>query len=115
MSLVLSQAHQEARHRGSLSHLDSGTGNVRIRVYDGIPPTTGAVTSNLLVEILLDKPSGSIGNGILTLLSSSINLVSNSGTATWARVITSAGDIAFDLSVSDMTGSGDLKLISTTL
>lgn len=111
----ISQSHQEARHSGSLTHLDSGTANARIRIYDGTPPITGVITSTMLVEIKLDKPSGIVSNGTLILAASTIALVSNSGVASWARVVTGMGDVAFDLTVSDNAGTGDLKLLSTTL
>lgn len=113
--VTISQRHNEARLTGTMTDLDTGSGNARIRIYDGTRPASGGTVTNLLVEIELDKPSGTVASGLLTLASSDLPLITTSGVATWARVICGDNAFAFDCDVSDTAGSGQVKLPSTTL
>lgn len=115
MTVTISQAHNTARLNGTLAYLDTGSGHARIRIYDGVRPASGGGATTLLTEIALDKPSGAVANGILTLTSADIPLVLASGTATWARIVNGNGDMALDCDVSNQAGTGDIKLVSTSL
>jgi hypothetical protein len=95
-----------------------GTDVARILIYgdDQPRPATGATASGtLLVTLELDKPSGSISAGQLTLIAGADALVASSGTALWARVINGNDDIAFDCDVSNTSGSAEIQLPSTAL
>lgn len=115
MILSVSQAHQNARHAGSLAHLDAGSSPAKIRIFAGVQPAPGGPESELLVQIELTKPAGAVAEGVLTLTASTFGLIAKTGQATWARVMTGAGEIAFDCDVSDMTGDGVIKLEKTQL
>ena len=115
MTVAISTELNEARLTGTLSFLDTGAGVARIRIYNGTRPATGGTVTTLLVEIPMDDPCGTVAAGVLTLASAALPLVASSGVATWARVINGDDDFAFDCDVSDMAGSGDIKLPSTTL
>lgn len=115
MTVTISQAHNEARLSGTLTYLDTGSGHARVRIYNGTRPAGGGTATTLLVEIALDKPSGTVSSGQLILASADLPLIASSGTATWARVVNGNGDYAFDCDVSDTSGSGEIKLPSTTL
>lgn len=104
-----------ARLTAVLTNLDTGAGNARIRVYDGARPLWGIAAGNVLVEIVLNKPSGVVDTRVLTLSASNAGLVLKTGTATWARVFNANGDIAFDADVSDQNGTGDIRLSKTML
>lgn len=109
---------KNAALEGRRDYLDLGSGVARIRIYgDNQPrPATGATaTGTLLVTIDLEKPSGTIASGELTLAAGDDVIVAASGTALWARVINGNGDIAFDCDVSSTSGSAELQLPSTTL
>jgi hypothetical protein len=96
--------------------LDTGAGNARILIYSGTRPATGGVPAGtLLGTITLDKPCGIVNAGQLVLTSSTIPIASASGTATWARFINGADAHAFDCDVSNMAGSGEVKLEDTLI
>ncbi|MFZ6872874.1 hypothetical protein ACO0LF_12480 [Undibacterium sp. Di27W] len=115
MILNVSQAHQNARHAGSLGHLDAGSSPAKIRIFTGVQPAPSGPESELLVEIVLTKPAGTVAEGVLTLTAASFGLIIKTGQATWARVMTGAGVTAFDCDVSDQTGDGVIKLEKTQL
>lgn len=118
MMLTISTEHNEARLGGTLAFLDAGAGAARIRIYDGIRPATnnGTITDQvLLVELPLDKPSGTLAAGVLSLAASTLPLIVNTGQASWARIVNGDGVQAIDCDVSDETGSAPIKLQTTTL
>lgn len=116
--VTISVALNEARLGGTRDFLDTGSANARIRLYDGTRPANGGTATLLLVEIELDKPCGTVASGVLTLSSSDLPLVANSGVATWARIVNGNGDHAFDCDVADdgdPPGTGQVVLPDTTL
>lgn len=115
MTITISTAHADARLAGTMAHMDTGSANARIRIYDGTRPAGGGAATTLLVEIELDKPSGAIAGGVLTLASSDVPLVANSGVATWARIVNGNGDYSWDCDVSLEGGAGEVQLPDTTL
>lgn len=118
MTIGQTNNFKNAALEGRRDYLDLGSNVARILVYgnDQPRPATGATaTSTLLVTIDLDKPSGTISAGELTLVAGDDAIVAVSGTALWARIINGNGDIAFDCDVSNTAGSGEVKLPSTAL
>lgn len=96
--------------------LDLGTDNAKVQIYSGTRPAGGgSPTGVLLGEIKFDKPCGVVNAGHLTLTSSEIPLAINSGAATWGRILNGAGTWAFDCDVSGLTGSGEIRLASTSI
>lgn len=109
---------KNAALEGRRDYLDLGSGVARILIYgdDEPRPATGATaTGALLVTIELEKPSGTIASGELTLAAGDDVIVTSTGVALWARVINGDDGIAFDCDVSDTSGSAELQLPSTTL
>lgn len=101
---------------GRKSFLDSGSGNARIRLYNGTRPASGGTPTTLLAEIELDKPCGTVAARTLTLASEAVPLCDASGVATWARVVNGNGDFAFDCDVSTVAaGTGQVQLEDTSL
>lgn len=113
--VTISQRHNEARLTGTLADLDTGAGHARIRIYGGTRPASGGTPPTMLVEIALDKPSGTVSGGVLTLASSDLPLIVNSGVATWARIVCGDAAFAFDCDVSVTGGAGQVQLPDTTL
>lgn len=116
--LIISPAHNEARLGGTLAFLDAGAANAKLRIYKGTRPAdpqTAANPADLLVEITLSKPAGSVSGGELALTQEEDGLISATGTASWARCINGNGVVAFDADCSGTDGAGDVKLPTTSL
>lgn len=108
--IQITPAHNDARLAATLSFLDSGTTGAKVQLYAGERPALGeAAPGALLVEIELPRPAGSIVANTLAL-SPAEGMVLVSGVAAWARVITGAGALAWDCDVSDLDGTGEIRL-----
>ena len=71
-----------------------------LRIYDGTRPATGGTATTLLAELPLSATAGTVSNGVLTFNTITSDTVADAtGTATWARVTTSAGAAVADFSV----------------
>ena len=109
MTLSVSFDLKNARLIAVVAFLDTGAGVARVRIYPGVRVLVGAApNSGFLAELPLQKPSGSVLDGLLTLAAGDPVLNANSGVATWARVVNGNGETAFDCDVSDMTGAGEI-------
>jgi hypothetical protein len=114
--IAISTELNEYRLNGVIAFLAGGAENARANLYDGVRPTLGgAPTGNLLVSIVLMEPVGTVANGLLTLTPTDEVMIGNTGQATWARIVNGNGALAWDCDVSDLNGSGELRLPSTTL
>lgn len=115
--MEISPLHNEYRLQGTVNFLALGTANAVLRIYDGDAPAFGGTPAgNLLVEITLVEPVGTIAGGVLTLTPTDEAIVLVTGAATWARILNGDGAIGMDgVTVSDLAGSGQIKLPSTTL
>lgn len=117
MTVAITVEHNEARLAGTLVFLDAGPEPARLRIYGGTrPPTPATVpSSEMLVEIRLTKPAGTISGGLLTLTQQEDGLITATGVATWARLVNGNDVTALDLDCSGTDGDGDVKLTSTNL
>jgi hypothetical protein len=116
MNIAISAAHNMARLAGSLEFLATGSGATTLDLYDGEQPTLGAeATGALIATITLDTPPGAIVSGALVLAATNAAMVLVSGTPTWARCKSSAGEVAFDCDVSGPSGGGAVQLTSVPL
>jgi hypothetical protein len=114
--IEISTELNEYRLNGVIAFLAGGAENARANLYDGVRPTLGgAPTGNLLVSIVLMEPIGTVANGLLTLTPTDEVMIATTGQATWARIVNGNGALAWDCDVSDLNGSGELRLPSTTL
>lgn len=116
-AIDLSEAFANAAHVGRRAFLDTGVLNARLLIYGTTRPATpgDAPGGPALVALVLDKPCASIATGQMTLLSSLLALIANSGSALWARAVNGDDDFAFDCDVTDEAGAGPVKLSATTL
>lgn len=117
MTIAITQAHADARLTGTVTYLDSGTGNAAVRLYGGTRPATPADTpsSEMLVQIPLSKPCGTVSAGVLTLTQLEDGLIGTSGIATWARVVNGDGATAFDCDCGAGPGVWEVQLAQVNL
>lgn len=95
--------------------IDAGVSAAFLRIYDGTRPATGGAVTTLLAELTLSDPSaGAAAAGVLTLNAITADSAANAtGTATWARIVTSAGTFVLDCSVG--TAGTDIILNTVSI
>ena len=94
--------------------IDAGTAGF-LRIYDGTRPATGGTATTLLAELTFSLTSaGAASGGVLTFSAITADSSANaSGTATWCRIVDSAGTFVADANVG--TASADFILNTTTI
>ena len=89
----------------------------RVELYGGVKPATretAVTTQTKFGTLTLATPAGSVSNGQLTFGAITPDSAADaSGSATWARVKSSTGEVMFDCSVSAIGGTGVLQMAST--
>lgn len=119
--IYISVQHNEDRLNGTLTQLLRGTGTAQIKIYSsgGTPQRPAAITDppvgTLLVTINLESTIGSVADNKLTLDLPDDALVLADGTARWARILNQNADASIDCDVSDLAGSGEIKLQTINL
>lgn len=114
--IEISTELNEYRLNGVIAFLAAGAENARAQVYDGTRPALGETPiGTLLASIVLMEPLGTLADGLLTITPTDEVMIVNTGQATWARVVNGNGSVAWDCDVSDLNGTGELRLPSTTL
>lgn len=95
--------------------LNAGAGPATIRIYDGTRPATGGTATNLLAELTCTDPAApAASGGVLTFSAITQDSSANAtGTATWFRMVDSAGTFVLDGNVG--TSGSDLNLTSTSI
>lgn len=97
--------------------INAGSGAGLLRIYTATRPATGAAitTQTLLAELTFSDPiETSITGGVLTANTiTQDSSANNSGTASWFRIVTSAGTFVMDGSVG--TSGADLNLNTTAI
>jgi len=114
--IAISSELNEFRLKTVIGFLSGGAENARAEIYDGVRPALGGTPAgNLLASIVLMKPLGTVANGLLSVATTNEVMIGNTGQATWARIVNGNGALAWDCDVSDLNGTGELRLPSTTL
>ncbi len=114
--IEISAAFNEARLQGVINFLAQGATNATVEVYEAPRPALGDPASgSLLVRVMLEEPVGILANGGLTLTPTPEGLILVTGQAAWARVKNGDDALAWDCDVSDLNGSGELKMPTTQL
>jgi hypothetical protein len=114
--IQISNALNDYRLNAVINFLAIGTVNASVRIYGGVRPSFGAAPAgDLLATIVLVEPIGEVEDGLLTITPTGEALIETSGEATWARIVNGDGTLAWDCDVSDLDGTGELRLPSTTL
>lgn len=109
-------ACREAALAGRLALIDSGTGTAAVRFYEGTRPANADTvpSSAMLAQVPLQSPAGTILNAQLTLLFAGTGMVTQTGSPTWARVVSRNGDSVFDMDVG-LAGSGAECIITDAI
>lgn len=87
----------------------------KLRIYDGSRPATGGTVTTLLAELTLNAtfaPAASSGTLTLNAITGDTS-ADATGTATWARIVTSGGTFVADCSVG--TSGADINLNTTSI
>lgn len=89
----------------------------KLRIYDGSRPASGGSATTLLAELTISNPAaGSASGGVLTFTVPMTDSSANAtGTATWGRIVDGSSTFVADFDVSDTGGSGELKLVTTSI
>ena len=110
-----------------IAAIDAGAGPGTLKFYDGSQPAnadTAITTQNLLGTLTFSDPCGTKSNGVITFdVITEDASADASGTATWARIQDSAGNIIFDCDVGlaaasiimndvDIVAGGPIQLAS---
>lgn len=95
--------------------MNAGAGPALLRIYGGTRPATGGTATTLLAELTFTDPAaGSAASGALTASAITQDASANAtGTATWFRVVDSAGTFVMDGNVG--TSGSDLNLTTTSI
>lgn len=115
MALAYTTTLRNSRLDAITAAVDGGAGAGLLRIYDGARPASGGAATTLLATLTFSDPSfGAASSGTLT--ASAITQDSSAdatGTATWFRVVTSAGTFIIDGSVG--ASGSDLNLTTTSI
>lgn len=112
MTIGMSTALRNAR----LDAITTAAGaNAKLRLYSGTRPATGGTVTTLLAELTCGSTfAAAASGGVLTLNAITTDSSADaSGTATWARLVTSGGTFVLDMDVG--TSGSDLNLNSTAI
>ena len=109
-------AYSTALRNTRLDAITTTAGNAALlRIYDGTRPATGGTATNLLAQLTCASPfAAGAGSGVLTVGTVTQDASADAtGTATWARLVTSGGTFVMDMNVG--TSGADLNLNSTSI
>ncbi|WP_434033731.1 hypothetical protein [Cupriavidus sp. a3] len=112
MTIGMSTALRNAR----LDAITAAAGaNAKLRLYSGSRPATGGTATTLLAELTCGATfAPAASGGVLTLNAiTSDSAADASGTATWARLVTSGGTHVLDMDVG--TSGADLNMNSVAI
>lgn len=114
--IEISNALNGYRLQGVITFLALGTEQARAHLYAGPRPSFGAPPQGpLLASIVLAEPLGTVVDGVLEVAATNEALILTTGEASWARIVNGQGALAWDCDASDLEGTGELRLPTTTL
>lgn len=87
----------------------------KLALYDGTKPAPGGAVTTKLAEFNLATPCGSVTGGVLTFTDPANATVIADGQATWARITNSGGSWVADFTVSQVGGTGEIRLTEDNL
>lgn len=86
----------------------------KLRIYNGSRPATGGAATTLLAELTLGATlAPAASGGVLTFNAIASASAAATGTATWARIVTSGGTFVGDYSVG--TSGAEINLNTTAI
>lgn len=119
MSLNFPDATRSAMADAAMDRVDAGTGAGKIKIRTGSKPVdpNGASTGTVLAVLTFSDPAtGAAAAGVDTASAiTGDNAADATGTAGHFEVTDSDDNIVFRGDVSDNAGSGDMKLVTTSI
>jgi hypothetical protein len=114
--IEIANALNDYRLQGVIQFLALGTEQARAHLYAGPRPSLGASPQgSLLASIVLAEPLGAVADGVLEIAPTNEALILTTGEVTWARIVNGFGALAWDCDASDLNGTAELRLPTTTL
>lgn len=117
MAIRIATATRSAMMTALETAIDGGSGAAYLEVYTGSQPANAntAASGTLLVTLTLNDPAGTESGGVITIDVSPAITASAvaTGTAGWARLLTSAAATVLDGSVG--TSGADFIIDSTSI
>ena len=114
----LSTSARNAAMAAVAALLDAGASAGTIRIYGGTIPTdanTAVGAQPLLGTVVLGDPAtGAPSNGVVSVADPASVNWSASGTASWCRLADSDGNTVIDGDVTNLAGTGFLRLSTTS-
>jgi len=123
MALKLGALAAQASADAVVDFIDTGTPASRLVIYDGAEPASPAAavgSQNTLVSFELPDPAfgsaiDTVGGGQATAQPVAAVTAAATGTASWFRILNGDNVVVLQGSVTDTTGTGDLKVSSTSI
>lgn len=120
MTIKLSNALRSTRAQALRDAVDAGSGAAVLQIRSGTQPAGPDTTASgtLLASITLNDPAFAESVGVLTIDESPALTDASAdatGTATWFRILTSAGVAVLDGSVTATGQGGDITVTSTSI
>lgn len=114
----MTMKYKQTLQQAQLDAITTAVGNAgKLRIYDGTRPAFDGTATTLLAEFTLGSPfapsASAARPSVLSPTLPSAVTASAAGTATWYRVVTSAGVTVIDGDAS--ASAGDLQLNTTTI
>ena len=114
MTIGLAVGVRNTRANAIRDAVDVGGAAGAFRVYDGTRPATGGTATTLLATLAFTYPSApNAASGVLTFSAITTAAAGATSTATWGRMVTSAGVFVDDFSVG--TSGADFNLNTVSL
>lgn len=98
-----------------MSVVNTASSGGKLALYDGTKPAPGGATTTKLAEFNLSTPAGAVSGGVLTFTDPANTTVIADGQATWARITNSGGSWVADFTVSQVGGTGEIRLTEDNL
>ena len=98
-----------------MSVVNTASSGGKLSLYSGTKPAPGGAITTLLAEFNLASPAGTVTGGVLTFTDPMNTTVLASGQATWARITDSGGSWVADFTVSQVGGTGEIRLTEDDL
>jgi hypothetical protein len=115
MALAFATTLRNARLDAIDDAINGGSGAGLLRIYDGTRPATGGSATTLLATLTFSDPAlAAASSGTITASAiTSDSAADATGTATWFRIVDSAGTHVMDGNVA--ASASDLNLTTTSI
>jgi len=114
-AIGFSPALRSARSQKIIDLINAGVGPGTMAFYTTPQPATGAAitTQTLLGTVTYSEPAGTVSNGVLTFATIADDVsVDNDGIVAWTRSFDGDGNFVIDMTATDNTGAGPVKMPS---